>query len=378
MRIYTTNLYGLKLISQMKNQIKTINTENRWIYDKTSVYRQLSNWHECIPWIKPYYAIKSNPSSYLLEDIVKHPYKVGLDVASLAEIELALKYTSDTNIIYTNPHTIPHEIEQFTSKSLNIKVVDSIGELQKIINNNIECKILIRINSGNDFGDTKFDTKFGASIEETNDILEFSKQNKIVINGISFHIGSGGIYNRELAYYKSYQLATPYLQYIKKYMNVQRPILNFGGGLLYNTDLKQVLGWTEYLPYQLIAEPGRYISEPSHHLFVQVIAITSRGIYLDNGIYHELNCYKRDHWKMPELTNFINVSTNIVNSVKSSKLVKVFGPTCDSGDTMDECRIPDDISVGDWILLPNMGAYTSAGMMEFNGITGASSDYTNR
>jgi diaminopimelate decarboxylase len=35
--------------------------------------------------------------------------------------------------------------------------------------------------------------------------------------------------------------------------------------------------------------------------------------------------------------------------------------------------LPVDIDVGDWILLPNMGAYTNAGMVEFNGIRGASS-----
>jgi diaminopimelate decarboxylase len=35
--------------------------------------------------------------------------------------------------------------------------------------------------------------------------------------------------------------------------------------------------------------------------------------------------------------------------------------------------MPTDIKVGDWILLTNMGAYTNAGAIEFNGIKSASS-----
>ena len=58
-----------------------------------------------------------------------------------------------------------------------------------------------------------------------------------------------------------------------------------------------------------------------------------------------------------------------INNYKSEI---VFGPTCDSFDTIGEQLLPNDIKVGDWIFLPNMGAYTNAGMVEFNGIRGAS------
>ena len=51
--------------------------------------------------------------------------------------------------------------------------------------------------------------------------------------------------------------------------------------------------------------------------------------------------------------------------------VKVFGPTCDSYDTIGEQELPININVGDKFLLPNMGAYTSAGTVNFNGILGA-------
>ncbi len=373
MKIFTTD-YGIKYITQLAKP--QITKYTRWIYNQSSVYNQVRKWYQHIGWIKPYYAIKSNPSPQLIHDIVSYNNKIGLDVASLGEMELALNHTTINNIIYTNPHTINHELGKFTNKPLNIKVIDSIGELQKIQQMYITPKILIRINSGNGLSDTKFDTKFGASHEKTMQIIEFAKETNMELSGISFHIGSGGVYNRRYAYYKAYLRSILYLEIIKKMNNNVIPIINFGGGLLYDTDLQQSLGWTKHIPYQMMAEPGRYFSEPSHHLLTQVIATTPRGIFLDNGIYHELNCYQRDNWIFPKLTNYIELKNNNVEIVNKHKLVKVFGPTCDSGDTINNCMMPYDINESDWIMLPNMGAYTNSGMVEFNGIPGASSGNT--
>ena len=369
-KIYTS-LLGLNLAPKLK--LPT--TKSRWIYDKTNVYNQIANWERNLPWIKPYYAVKSNPSVHLIQDIVNHSFKIGLDVASLMEIDLAIKYTDVNNIIYTNPHTIIHEIENFKKTPVNIKIVDSICELKKIMLNDNKPNILIRIGSGNSLGNTKFDTKFGATPAETIELFEFADKHNILIQGISFHIGSGGEYDRKYAYFNAYKTAMPHLEYIRKTKKIEKPIINFGGGLLYNTDLHNILGWTKELPVTMIAEPGRYISEPSHHLLTQVIAITSRGIFLDNGIYHELNCFQRDHWIFPDLTHIIDCDKN-VKCVDTRRVLQIFGPTCDSGDTIGRYNLPADIKEGDWILLPNMGAYTNAGMIEFNGIKGASSfDY---
>ena len=125
----------------------------------------------------------------------------------------------------------------------------------------------------------------------------------------------------------------------------------------------------------MIAEPCRYFSEPSYHLYVQVIAKTRRGIYLDNGVYHELNVYHRDYWKFPHLSYVINdnINNRNINKISLYEEIMVFGPTCDNYDTLGICKLPKDLKVSDWIFLPNMGAYTKSGMVEFNGIQGASS-----
>jgi diaminopimelate decarboxylase len=43
-------------------------------------------------------------------------------------------------------------------------------------------------------------------------------------------------------------------------------------------------------------------------------------------------------------------------------------------DTINEFDFPSEFEIGDWIFLHNMGAYTSAAKVDFNGIKGASNN----
>ena len=197
-----------------------------------------------------------------------------------------------------------------------------------------------------------------------------AKKNNYQIKGISFHIGSGGDFNRKDAYIKAFNYSKPILDEIKEIFSIEKPILNIGGGLLPNTNLYETLGWTQDLinKYEIIAEPGRYFSEPCYHLACQVICKNKRGIFLDNGIYQELNVYHRDHWNFPKISYLIDNKNITKLNVEDLEEKEIFGPTCDNYDTINLCKIPKNININDWIFFPNMGAYTSAGSTEFNGI----------
>jgi ornithine decarboxylase len=387
----------------------------RWLFDHNALINQITKWNEELYWIKPYYAIKSNPSPEMLETLTMN--NVGVDVASINETEIALKYTSPENIIYTNPHTTPHEksiMKDYLTTSVDIKVVDSMCELKKLIEYNIKPKkVLVRINSNIQLANVKFDSKFGATMEDAFEIVDYALLHNMPMKGVSFHIGSGGKFSRENAYKKVISYALPLLEYIKKSLRngdgdgsgseKELPILDIGGGLLYDTDIKKALLWTKDLPFTMISELGRYFSEPSYHLLTQVTAKTKRGLFIDNGVYHELNVFHRDHWHFPTLTHYyengkiypIGYMVETANSdydsnsdgssdgssdccdgridYNSTEKIQVFGPTCDSYDTLNECILPKNIEVGDWFFLNNMGAYTSAGKVDFNGIYSASS-----
>jgi ornithine decarboxylase len=136
--------------------------------------------------------------------------------------------------------------------------------------------------------------------------------------------------------------------------------------------LEEALGWTQHLPYTIIAEPGRYYAEPAYHLKIQVIAKTDRGIFLDNGIYQELNVYHKDHWHFPVLTHYYDHDSKTIEEIHDYVNINLFGPTCDSYDVMENIRFPAYVETNDHIFLSNMGAYTSACAVNFNGIISAS------
>jgi ornithine decarboxylase len=325
----------------------------------------MDTWKNTLPWIKPYYAMKANPSPELLYTLMSDG-EVGIDVASLQELTTALKYTGKEDIIYTNPHLIPYEIRSIKNAGIHIKVVDSMNEMIKLVDNHIFPDVLIRMKSNIYEADCAFDSKFGCNIDEALSIMEYASNNNIQIRGVSFHIGSGGEFDRNIAYQRAIAYAGKILD------KIEDPILDLGGGLLYNTNLGEALGWTRYIPYTIIAEPGRYYAEPAYHLKLQVIAKTNRGIFLDNGIYQELNVYHRDHWKFPMLTHYYDHETGIIEEIHDYVITNIFGPTCDSYDVMENIRFPADIKTNDQIFLSNMGAYTSAGAVNFNGIISAS------
>ena len=282
-------------------------------------------------------------------------------------MRMALQYVSESNIIYTNPHTIPYEKGDFIKMGIQTKVVDSLGELYKLREYGFNADILIRLKSNIHMANCCFDSKFGCSQEIAVQIIEFAKRYGFRIKGISFHIGSGGEFDRKIAYQTALEYAKPILD------QIEDPIVDIGGGLLYDTDLEYALGWTKKLPYRFIAEPGRFIAEPAYHLLTQVIGVTDRGIFLDNGIYHELNVIHRDHWTFPILKYIYDDNEKTMQKISKFKILHLFGPTCDSYDMIPSVLFPEDyISVGDWIFLPNMGAYTSSTAVDFNGIKSAS------
>jgi ornithine decarboxylase len=49
----------------------------------------------------------------------------------------------------------------------------------------------------------------------------------------------------------------------------------------------------------------------------------------------------------------------------------VFGPTCDALDTVLTVHQLPELQVDDWLVFPNMGAYTAAAGSSFNGFNTA-------
>lgn len=118
---------------------------------------------------------------------------------------------------------------------------------------------------------------------------------------------------------------------------------------------------------EVIGEPGRYFAETAFTLATRVIGKRTRGVlreyWIDDGIYGSLNCINMDHY-LPRPKPLARTRTG-----QETYISTVFGPTCDSLDTVVTGYQLPEISVGDWLVFENMGAYSTAAGSNFNGFS---------
>jgi ornithine decarboxylase len=153
----------------------------------------------------------------------------------------------------------------------------------------------------------------------------------------------------------------------------------------------------------IIAEPGRFYAKSTHVLAVNIVGKratedegglgTRWNYYVNDGLYGSFNCVLYDHASAypsfvlraggageldlsavkaaaaassasaPVHTPAVSVPSH-GGSVFASTL---WGPTCDSIDKITDSALMPELSVGDWLVFENMGAYTIAGSCRFNG-----------
>jgi ornithine decarboxylase len=115
---------------------------------------------------------------------------------------------------------------------------------------------------------------------------------------------------------------------------------------------------------QLMAEPGRAISAPSMSLVSRVIGRSKRQdnvmwYYLDDGVYGAQSGRIYDH---------IDYPMHIFTDVSETGAGVFAGPTCDSIDYLGSRTGVPLLSIGDVIVIKEIGAYSVATACHFNGI----------
>jgi ornithine decarboxylase len=204
--------------------------------------------------------------------------------------------------------------------------------------------------------------------------------------GVSFHIGSGA--TDALSFADAIAAAREVFDVALRLKLPAMKILDIGGGFTSgSTGLKFLdasaavnTALDAYFPpnmgVTIIAEPGRYFAETPATLATTVIGkrvrANIREYWINDGIYGSMNCLLYDHAKLkyrPLLVSMEEESgdlhTDWMAPIFHSSTV--FGPTCDGLDTVLQGALLPELSIGDWILFPNMGAYTAAAGSSFNG-----------
>ena len=333
---------------------------------------QLSLWNKMLPSVKPYYAVKCNPEPILLQTLIKHG--VNFDCASLREVKEVRKCAHaydelPPEILYAHPMKSERDICELNSMNVKTTVVDSLEECHKLTECNWKGSTLLRLAVDDKESKMPFSSKFGATEKE---LIEIAKYSNIPITGVSFHVGSGC--ENPLQYKSALEFASGTgFDILRNYTHLPK-IIDIGGGfssdpIAFTNSMKVIKNEIEKIPKNrvVIAEPGRFIAQPSQDLFVKVIAkkpgFNGGWRYvIDESLYGHFSCIPFDHQK-PAWFRIPESSYEPLRDISESIL---FGRTCDSLDVIAR-GLMEELEVGDWLYFPLMGAYTSATASEFNG-----------
>ncbi|CAN0847849.1 Ornithine decarboxylase 1A, chloroplastic [Linum grandiflorum] len=326
-----TSLSDGALTDFLRSIIKDSDTggepEPFYVLDLGIVDSLVDAWSKSLPMVHPFYAVKCNPEKALLGTLAH--LGASFDCASRAEIESVLSVgVSPDKIVFANP-----------------------------------CKPESHI-------------QYAAEIEP---LLVTAQSLRLPVVGVSFHIGSGatesGAYQGAIAAARSVFDTAIRLGLPRMHM------LDIGGGFTSGsqfedaaTEIRAALDdyFSEEPGLKVISEPGRFFSETAFTLAATIIGKRVRGgqreYWINDGLYGSMNCILYDHATVRcAPLAFISNPGDPTCQVPATYSSTVFGPTCDALDTVFTGRLLPDLKVNDWLVFPDMGAYTAAAGSNFNG-----------
>lgn len=326
-----------------------------------------------LPRVKIHYAIKANPHP----DILRIMADMGscFDVASDGEIRMLYDMgINGSRLIYANPVKTKAGLTACNSCGVRKMTFDSVSEIEKIKKQCPDAVVLLRLRIDNSSAHVDLNKKFGAAKEDALKLILKAKEAGLDIVGIAFHVGS------------QTTSADPYLNALdivrelfeeSQAAGVNLHVLDIGGGFpipepKIKFNLSEMLFQInarldeDFPETEIWAEPGRYICGTAVNLITSVIGVTERGgqpwYFLDEGLYGTFSGIIFDQWDF-KLISFKDGTENVSATFA--------GPSCDSLDIMFRGRLTVPLELGDLLLVPCCGAYTSASATTFNGFNRA-------
>ncbi len=326
-----------------------------------------------MPRARVFYAIKANPHPEILKTMIK--LGSSFDVASDGEIRtLHNMGVEGERLIYANPVKTTGGLQACRECGVSKMTFDSASEIEKIRAICPDATVLLRLRIDNSSAHVDLNKKFGAAREHALDLMLKAKEAGLDMAGIAFHVGSQTV------------SADPYLHGLDiarelfeeaAAAGLKLRILDIGGGfpipepkVRFNLPemLKQINARLDedFPGIDVWAEPGRYICGTAVNLITSVIGVNERGgqpwYFLDEGLYGTFSGVIFDQWDF-KLISFKEGEERVAATFA--------GPSCDSLDIMFRGKMTVPLEVGDLLLVPSCGAYTSASATTFNGFSKA-------
>uniref|UniRef100_W6NHA6 ornithine decarboxylase n=2 Tax=Haemonchus contortus TaxID=6289 RepID=W6NHA6_HAECO len=355
------------------------------LVDLDVVFDRFLLWKRELPMIEPFYAVKCNTDRVLVRTLAA--LGTGFDCASREEIDIVMDLgVSAERIVYANPCKTRSFITHAKERNVSMMTFDSAEELAKVAQLHPQAKMILRIAVSDPTARCPLNLKFGADpVKMAPQLLVHAQELGVDVIGISFHVGSGC--NDPTAYREALAHARHLIE-LGRGLGLDMTLVDLGGGYPGTPqqtsfeDIAAVIrsAVDEYLPpefgVRLIAEPGRFFAAAPFTLVCNIIHATEvsaekitkrpedveeRGFmyYVNDGVYGSFNCILFDHVQP--------VGTPLFDEIAQEYPSTIWGPTCDSLDKIEDQKLMRMMSVGEWIVYRNMGAYTCSASTTFNG-----------
>ena len=339
-------------------------------------YRQFRRY---LPRVQVYYAVKANPDPA----IVRTLYREGasFDVASMPEFmivhenikHLPARERQDwiwDKIIYANP-TKPTDTLEKLNRYKPLVTFDNLEEIRKIKQHAPNAGLALRLKVPNTGAMVELSSKFGAAPGEAVDLILAADKAGLVVEGISFHVGSQTT-NFE-NYVQALSLTASVFQEARDRGYTKMNLIDIGGGFPapYDATVKPLRELAKVInpeldrlfpkDIQILAEPGRFLVASAGYAVSSVIGKAVRDgkmcYYINDGVYHTYSGVIFDHCKYP------------VHAFKKgpTQICSVFGPTCDALDVVSMAENRPELERDDLVYSVNIGAYSHASATYFNG-----------
>jgi ornithine decarboxylase len=348
------------------------------VVDHKTLRENYGQFRKHMPRVQVYYAVKANSAP----EIVRTFYEAGgsFDVASVAEFLTVHENVKDLpdeqrqafiwdRIIYANPIKATETLEQLDQYK-PLVTYDNHEEVLKIAKHAPHAGLVLRLRVANTGSMVELSSKFGAAPNEAVDLMLFARNNKLEVEGLSFHVGSQctNVQN----YVQALQTSADIFAEAKS-RGIELKLLDIGGGFPAHYD-KTVPAFKNVAqainseldrlfppPVEILAEPGRFLVASAATAVAKIIGKAVREgklcYYINDGVYQTYSGVIFDHCQYP-LKAFKN---------GPAQLCSVFGPTCDALDTISLAENLPDMDLGDFVYAPNIGAYSAASSTFFNG-----------
>ncbi|MGE2717545.1 type III PLP-dependent enzyme [Mycolicibacterium litorale] len=326
-----------------------------------------------------HYAVKALPHPAALAVIAS--CGGGFDVATSGEVDQVRALGVPMHrCIHTHPVKKPADIDHAYRAGVRTFVVDNPVEAQKFSGRSGDIEVLVRLAFPNPTAKSDLSTKFGVEPADAELVVKHVLDSGVGFAGFSFHVGSQG--SSVHPYRVALQSTLELCDHVDRTLGVRAHTIDIGGGfpVSYRDPMPGVDRIADVVhealgerrgQFRLLAEPGRFLAAGAMTLLTSVVGTATRGgkvwHYLDDGLYGSYSNVLTEDVHPPILA-LREVSDTSSAALDDLKPVTLAGPTCDSVDVVARDYPMPPLTVGDIVVSPLMGAYTTVTSSRFNGI----------